>query len=131
MKVVINNCYGGFGLSKLAYIRYAELTMIKLYFFVYEFDSKGYREHSDDDPDYISFSTYTTPDITKLDNNEYYFEDPERDDPILVQVVEELGDKANGKNAKLKVVEIPDGTNYSIGEYDGIEHIAENHRTWR
>jgi hypothetical protein len=28
------------------------------------------------------------------------------------------------------VVEIPDGTDYEISEYDGNEHIAEKHRTW-
>jgi len=32
--------------------------------------------------------------------------------------------------ADLKIVEIPDGTNYEIDEYDGNEHVAEVHRTW-
>jgi hypothetical protein len=31
----------------------------------------------------------------------------------------------------LRIVEIPDGVEWHISEYDGIEHIAENHRTWR
>lgn len=31
---------------------------------------------------------------------------------------------------KLRIVEIPDGTDYIVGEYDGSEHIAETHRTW-
>ena len=53
-----------------------------------------------------------------------------RADPALVQAVEELGDKAWGRYAELKVVEIPDGTNYEIKEYDGLEHVAEQHRTW-
>ncbi len=56
----------------------------------------------------------------------------ERDDPILVKVVEELGDKANATSgAKLKVVRIPNDVEWELGEYDGIEHIAELHRTWR
>jgi hypothetical protein len=47
-----------------------------------------------------------------------------------VQVVEELGDEANGRCSELSVVEIPDGVQWEIVEYDGLEHIAEQHRTW-
>jgi len=53
-----------------------------------------------------------------------------RADPKLIQVVEELGDKANGSCAKLEIVEIPDGVDWQIEEYDGNEHVAEKHRTW-
>jgi hypothetical protein len=54
-----------------------------------------------------------------------------RDDPHLVQTVQELGEAANGKYAELKVVEVPDGVEWLIAEYDGWEHVAEAHRTWR
>lgn len=53
-----------------------------------------------------------------------------RDDSALVRVVEEMGDAANGPHAKLRVVEIPDGVEWQIEEHDGLEHIAEVHRTW-
>jgi hypothetical protein len=53
-----------------------------------------------------------------------------RDDPALVQVVEELGAKSSGEFAKLHVVEIPEDVQWEIEEYDGKEHIAEIHRTW-
>lgn len=53
-----------------------------------------------------------------------------RDDSRLVQVVEELGEKANGKFAALKVVEIPDDVAWEINEIGGKEWIAEKHRTW-
>jgi hypothetical protein len=53
-----------------------------------------------------------------------------RDDPILVQIVEEMGDKANGGYAELKVVEIPDDADWYVEEYDGSEWVAERHRTW-
>ena len=53
-----------------------------------------------------------------------------RNDSVLVEVVETLGDKASGKYSELKVVEIPDDvTDWRIEEYDGWEHIAEG-RTW-
>ena len=45
-----------------------------------------------------------------------------RHDKNLVEVVEELGDKASGDCAKLKVVQIP-GNIYRIDEYDGAESI--------
>ena len=58
----------------------------------------------------------------------------DRADPDLVRVVEELGgghrEGASGRCAALKIVEIPDGTDYEIEEYDGNEHVAEKHRTW-
>ena len=49
---------------------------------------------------------------------------------MLVDVVERLGKKANGESAELKVVEIPDGVEYEIDEYDGVESIHEKHRSW-
>jgi hypothetical protein len=48
----------------------------------------------------------------------------------LIAVVEELGEAANGWAASLKIVEIPDGVEWFIHEYDGREHVAERHRTW-
>lgn len=53
-----------------------------------------------------------------------------RSDPRLVQVVEELGEKASGEHSKLSVVEVPDDVAWSIEEYDGNEWVAEVHRTW-
>jgi hypothetical protein len=46
-----------------------------------------------------------------------------RHDPILVQVVEELGDKANGMCAKLAIEEVSGP--YRIDEYDGFETVKE------
>lgn len=54
----------------------------------------------------------------------------DRSDPDLVAVVESLGGLANGKFAELKVVEIPDDVEWEINEYDGVEWVAEKHRTW-
>jgi hypothetical protein len=56
--------------------------------------------------------------------------DVSRDDADLVAVVEGLGEKANGDYSRLRVVEIPEDVRWHISEYDGVEHIAEDHRTW-
>jgi hypothetical protein len=53
-----------------------------------------------------------------------------RNDPYLVQTVQELGEAANNKYSKLKVVQVPKYVKWHIAEYDGWEHVAEDHRTW-
>ena len=61
---------------------------------------------------------------------ESYLRDIERDDPLLVEVVEKLGDQSSGKLSSLKIVEIPADVDFVIEEYDGLEWVAERHRTW-
>lgn len=46
-----------------------------------------------------------------------------RHDPLLVQVVEELGKAANDTYSDLRIVEVPSGTKYRIDEYDGNETV--------
>jgi hypothetical protein len=60
---------------------------------------------------------------------EYHWEIA-RDNPHLVQVVEQLGAAASARYSKLKVVEVPDDVEWTLEEYDGCEWVAENHRTW-
>lgn len=52
-----------------------------------------------------------------------------RDDPLLVRVIEVLGRDANNDNF-LQIVEIPDGVEWMICGYDGMEWVAEKHRFW-
>ncbi len=47
-----------------------------------------------------------------------------RHDPLLIQVIEEMGEGANGSCAHLEVEEI-EGRLYSIDEYDGMESVVE------
>ena len=57
------------------------------------------------------------------DNFGYKFDD-KRTDPKLISVIEELGDKASGSYAELRVVEIPEeATDWRIDEYDGTESV--------
>jgi len=48
----------------------------------------------------------------------------------LVEVVEKLGKAAYGFAANLKIVEIPEDVDWCIEENDGLEWVAEKHRTW-
>jgi len=80
-KIVINTCYGGFGLSDEA-IKWLE--------------SRGV-----DDTYELS-----------------------RHDPLLVECVETLKEKANNPYSRLAVIEI-DGNLYRVEEYDGKEWIEQ------
>jgi hypothetical protein len=136
MKIVINKCYGGFGLSPLAFKRLAKLQGKQVYFYVPIDDSDDYFKvnNIDDIKDSIYFYPVTK-DLGHIasenDVFNYIFKTPERNDSLLVRVIEELGDKANGEYAELKIVEIPDDVDWIIEEYDGVEWVSERHRTWR
>ena len=134
MKVVINTCFGGFGLSYAGMMKYAELKGIKFYAFTYKTpgDHNTYR-YADSDAEECTIH-YTSKPLTedgKYEDGSYVsYMDFDRDDPVLVKIVEELGEKANDCHSKLKIVEIPDGTDYYIHDYDGNESIHEKHRSW-
>lgn len=59
-----------------------------------------------------------------------YDSDIPRDCPRLLATVKALGERADGPYAKLKIVTIPDEVDWTIMEYDGLEWVAEAHRTW-
>jgi hypothetical protein len=91
--IVINRCYGGFGLSDAAMAEYRKLANIP-------------------------------------DSEEFHYYDLNRDDPLLVQVVEKLGESANGGYAELKIILVPDDVVWKIEDYDGMEKVSEIHREW-
>jgi hypothetical protein len=83
---------------------------------------------------FVHYLSKKLPDGSTWGNiNKYYLSprDAQRDDPILVEIVKEMGAMSNGHYAELKVVEIPDDVEWVIEDYDGSEWIAEKHRTWR
>jgi hypothetical protein len=61
----------------------------------------------------------------------HYFDfDIPRDCPTLVYVVKHLGPEVGTSYSALKVVQIPWDIEWSIHEYNGLEWVAEAHRTW-
>ena len=112
MKIVINRCFGGFGLSDRAIQRYGELAGLNLISKEGGLFGLTWYLNSVDDKNY--FSVYDIP----------------RDDPNLIQVVEEMDELSWGPYSELAIIEIPDDVAWTIEEYDGNEHVAECHRTW-
>jgi len=47
-----------------------------------------------------------------------------RDNPLLIGIVERLGDLANDVCAKIVIIEIPDKAYWYIFEYDGYETLV-------
>jgi len=149
MKVVINGCYGGFGIS-----RKALLMLIKINAKCVEktevIDYYGGSEKYKDKPCYnINWRSDFEDNMKDSEAIEgkfktmgaysssitdgvfvYNMNDDCREDEDLIRVVKELGDKVNGNFAELQIVEIPDGVEYEIDEYDGFESIHEKHRSW-
>jgi hypothetical protein len=158
MKIVINACFGGFSISNLAVKILAGLKGRKCFFFTTENLGGDYIPMSDDEaiantrmfplinafdidnPNEILRSVKDWHDMSmderKAQNALYKKHSldgmaDDRSDPYLVGMVEELGSKAaSGSCAKLKVVEIPDGIEWEISEYDGNESVEEKHQSW-
>lgn len=137
-KVVINRCFGGFGLSHEAIMRYGEIKGLMLYPEKREFDFVTYwTVPPEERPATLDGDAFYAASMEerKTSNEAHsaatiYDRDIERVDPALVQVVEEMGATANGRFADLAVVDVPDNASWHIHEYDGLEHVAEDHRTW-
>lgn len=142
MKIAINKCFGGFSLSNQAIKRYLELKEKECYFY------KQTKYHYKDGYDKwtkvnnaMNESNFNTTTFIKdmgdsftewpKDNSYSFYErNVQRNDPALIQTIEELKDEANGQCANLKVIEIPDDINYKITEYDGMETVEEVHKSW-
>jgi hypothetical protein len=93
MKIVVNTCYGGFGLSEKAEAEFRQAKHL--------------------------------PEDCWLGRLDDY-----RNDLILVAMVEADAESVSGDHAELEIIEIPDDVDWEIEEYDGIEWVAEVHRTW-
>ncbi len=121
-KIVVNACFGGFGLSDNAIKRYAEIKGIELVLVPRtQYGKEDWEYHEEH---------WARADVEDEDDRYFSYYDISRDDPALVQTVEEMGDAANGGYAELRIADVPDDVEWYIDEYDGIETVREVHRTW-
>lgn len=149
MEIVINKCFGGFGLSTLAISKLLERKGIKSYCYKqikFEF-SDGKDEFIKVAPtknssmcEYILLKDYGDsinglPWEDKTESSECvekYFSsyDTDRTDPDLIAIVKELGTDASSSCSSLGIVNIPDHIKWEISDYDGLESVEEKHRSW-
>ncbi len=115
MKIAINRCYGGFSLSDAAI--------------------EWLRVHGADDAETQKFLAHTDwegkpyPGIA-FRANLGDFGHTCRTNPVLIRLIEELGELANRPQSRLCVVDVPDGIEWELLNYDGTETIHEKHRIW-
>ena len=134
IKIVINSCFGGFGLSDEAFEMYLEKKGIKYY--KYQdgglFSSTYYAVPKEKYDKFREIWRKEDGNYKRINAKHWYLSDNDikRDDPVLVEVVKKLKNKAGGRCAELKIVTIPDGTDWEIDEYDGLETVEEKHKSW-
>lgn len=138
MKIILNKCFGGFSVSKEATLLYAKKKGYEV--FAYRRCGSSLNNlrkinplHCDNLMDLFvikDYGEYVVSDIPWKEEKVLCIESGYREDEILIEVVEELGEKANGSSAELKVVEIPDGLDYVIDDYDGMETLHERVQEW-
>lgn len=134
MKLVINSCYGGFGVSYEGMKRYFQLKGWDFYAATFTGFDGPLIEVTDPKTAFVIFYFKNHIPVDREESSDEInarFElagnvnvkDIPRHDPELVRVVEELGSDAYGRHAKLTVCDIPSGYSYRITEYDGYESI--------
>jgi len=112
-KVVINVCFGGFGLSQEAV--------------------EWMRENYDDIEEQTTLpgEYYSDGSGPCQSWHDSYGRGIPRDHEALIAVIKNSDISHNGRHSELRIVEVPDGVNWVIDEYDGQECVEEKHRSWR
>jgi len=123
MKIAVNRCYGGFTINndvaKLLKEKGVTITFVGE---KYSDGSGPKTSFGDEDYHYLSNDNF---DIESDNYNAW------RADPRLIESIEKIGtDKAGGSSSEIEIVEIPDDIDWHIDDYDGIESVHEEHRSW-
>ena len=130
-KIVLNRCYGGFGLSNKAIQLFLEKADGRIFAYMDSIDLEWLRFNPEENPHYVWFAYQDLGETPiKFEGRHELASGLDRDDPALVATVEELGDAANDWASKLEIVEIPDDVDWEIEECDGREWVRERSRSW-
>jgi len=128
MEVVINSCFGGFGLSEEAERKLEKLLLEQPRDYVGTGSIEDPIRIKDKD---VSFDETLLDKRNILQDILYTPVIFYRANKHLVRIVKEMGEKASKRYSNLKVIDIPeDAINPYISDYDGMEHVAEG-RIWR
>lgn len=150
MKIVVNKCYGGFGISLEALKELVKRNAACVesctpkhyyggdndrYYRKDEWEQKwneDFKEFEDIGDGFMAdkrsqYNVYKDGLLYSLKSRS---ENDMRTDKDLVDVVEKMGEAANGWAAKLRIVDVPDDIQWEIDDYDGIETVHELHRSW-
>lgn len=151
-KVIINKCFGGYGFDPFTVQKYADKKGIQLYW--YKKDFHDYHGDLKERMVKIPFETIMKDDSLRIgyaaltrnmgdtyirdwenenacaDEFDIENDDSSRTDPVLIGIIEKYGDaNVHGCHAPT-VVEVPDGVEWMIEEYDGFETLHEKHRVF-
>lgn len=144
MKVVINVCYGGFGVSTAALIELIKMKseLVKIVPIEKFSGCKNLQEYRKKNPYRVrncnikvrGFERDNSPDVLFKKDMVYTPKDGRflsfRSHNDLIEIVEKLGKKSWGEFAELKIIEVPDDVDWIVDEYDGRETVEEVHRSW-
>lgn len=126
VKVVVNRCFGGFGISPEAQLELhkrgcSHITENKLD----EYFNGSFYKTDDDKVRHLKMCDIPHMDgIIYLDEHRPSFDN--RCCPHLVKLIEEWGsERVSGKCANLHIVEVPSDVKWGIDDYDGSEKIEE------
>lgn len=150
MKIVINKCFGGFGISDIAIMELAEMKSECIVIHepkdYYGGNNKNSSRAAEWESKYLK-DLEECEDIGngykgkkhwggslykdgKIFTTNVRHDDKMRTHKDLIAVVEKLGEKSFGDCAELEIVEVPDDVEYYIHDYDGMEQVHEQHRSW-
>ena len=131
MKIVINRQYGAFDLSQLALekliewgvpVMSSEEAENKTDLFVVDRELTPPEKREENFEDNCQYYGRYWCDLFSLHYN--------RNHPLLIKLVEKLGESANGNYSSLKIVDVPDDVKWKIEDYDGMEIVREVSRSW-
>lgn len=150
MKILVNKCYGGFGVTVEVIKELVKMgsdaiesETPKSYYGGENENYKGAKdweqEWNEDFKGYKSIGDgflahergYNIYKDGIIHNLKSRYDNELRTNKDLIAVVESIGvEKASDTFAKLAIVDVPDDIEWEIDDYDGMETVREKHRTW-